>query len=202
MSLRRKYRLLEIATAICFVVATLSYSIGSNIIENQLAQPVEFRINHSHILSLGILLELINSIIVIAIGIFLFLRLQQFNRTITIYYVLSRTIEAVMLSLGSLLILNKNLEPLSIHNLFFNLAMITLGFCSLILFGFLIKKSIGPKQLFIIGVIGYLALVIYSLINLLSLSQSAPMWLFAPGAIFEVAFPIWLIVKGLPVEPI
>lgn len=202
MSLRRKYRLFEIAIAICFVLATISYSIGSSIIENELAQPAEFKTNHSRIMSLGISLELTNSIIVIAIGIFLFLRLQQVSRTILIGYVLSRTIEAVLLSLGSLLISSENFEPLSIHNLFFNLAMITLGLSSIILFGYFIKKSIGPKPLFVIGVIGYLSLIVYSLINLLSRSQSAPMWLFAPGAIFEVIFPIWLIAKGFPVEPI
>jgi len=199
MTSQKKNRFYEVFAAIGFLVATVSYSIGSNIMETAGADVVKNGAC-ANVLCVGFLLELINCVAVIIIGVLLFLRLREFNRPITLGYMLSRMIESLLLCVGGLLVLSGVNEALQMHALLFNLAMIILGVYSAIFCIFLFRSSIGPKWLFVIGVAGYVSLAIYAVINIVSSSETAPMLLFAPGAVFEIVFPIWLIVKGFNVK--
>lgn len=196
MNQQKKFRLYEIFAGIGFLLATISYSIGSGMVENAIAQIAEVKVGNLPMLGLGISLELLNSIAVIAIGILLFFRLKQKSKPVMFGYLLSRIVESVLLGTGSLLALSQISEPLNIHNLFFNIAMIILGIYSVIFCVYLVKWTIRTKWMFIIGVIGYGTLIIYAAINLVNPAQPAPMWLFGPGAVFEIIFPVWLIARG------
>lgn len=191
MTTQKENRLYEIFVAIGFILATISYSIGSNIMETGYSAAAG-----SAAIGIGYLLELVNSFVVTAIGVLLFLRLRQYSKPITMGYMLFRIMEAGLLCAGGLMILTGVNESLQIHEFLFNLAMIILGIYSALFCIFLIKWSVGPKWLFTFGVVGYLTLAVYAGINLITAGESAPMWLFAPGAVFEVAFPIWLVTKG------
>lgn len=200
MKTLRIERKLEIAAAISFIIATLSYGIGNAMINSAL---ISGALSSSN-LGIGVLLEIINSIAVMAIGLFIFERLKEKNRTVMLGYALSRVAEAVILIVGSISVLFAYVIPsneyanilIHSHEMFFSIAMLVLGVYSTYFCYYLLKNTNAPKLLMTLGMIGYVSTIIYGSINVLSLSPSATMILFAPGAIFEIAFPIWLIVKG------
>ncbi|CDZ75630.1 putative membrane protein [Peptoniphilus sp. ING2-D1G] len=190
-----KNRIYEITAGIAFLVATLSYSIGSFIVESELTKG-DFIQNPSNLISQGLILEFVNSIAVIIIGICIHLRFKKQFQKMTFYYLISRILEGVLLALGGILSIKAYNGSIEIHQMFFNLSMLILGIYSVFFFNHLRRKNIGPSWLMTLGTVGYLSLAIYSIVNVVGKSQIAPMLLFGPGAIFEIAFPLWLIFKG------
>jgi hypothetical protein len=76
----------------------------------------------------------------------------------------------------------------------FQIAMIALGLGSIPFCYLLYRTRLIPRALSVLGLIGYAALLIGGLLELFGLNLY--MIQFAPGALFELVFPIWLIVKG------
>lgn len=187
MTNTNNYRLYERIAGIGYLLATLCYSIGSGMVEGALINSDNTGSN----MTIGIFLELLNSIFVVVIGAMLYLRFKSLNQKIALGYLISRIAEGVLLALGSFS------GSLHLHNYYFNLAMLVLGLYSVFFFAYLIRISVDPKWLLVVGVIGYFSLLIYSGVNLVLGYNVAPMWLFGPGAVFEILFPIRLIMKGL-----
>jgi hypothetical protein len=130
MTQQKKYRLYEKLAAFVFLLATLCYSIGNNLVVSNLLDATGTQ--NTYLLFLGVSLELINSITVIGVGIMLFLRLRQYSKTITLGYLFSRIAEGLLLGIGSILALNPTNASLQQHSLFFNLAMTVLGIYSIV----------------------------------------------------------------------
>ena len=187
MTNTNNYRLYERIAGIGYLLATLCYSIGSGMVEGALINSDNTGSN----MTLGIFLELLNSIFVVVIGAMLYLRFKSLNQKIALGYLISRIAKGVLLALGSFS------GSLYLHNYYFNLAMLVLGLYRVFFFAYVIRFSVEPKWLLVVGVIGYLSLLIYSGVNLVLGYNVAPMWLFGPGAVFEILFPIRLIMKGL-----
>jgi len=193
-------RKLEIAIGVSFIIATICYASGSSMVAGALSNPL---VNLSA-LSTGVLLEIGNSIAVIALGVLFLERLKNKNRTLVIGYAITRAIEAVLLMVGSVVTLfalksssGETLEGLFVlHEAFFSVAMLVLGIYSTLFFVYLFKESVGPKWLMGLGVLGYLMTSIYALIMIGSGLTINPLILFAPGGIFEILLPLWLIFKG------
>lgn len=80
------------------------------------------------------------------------------------------------------------------HYLAFDFAMLALGLGSLMFCYLLYQSKLVPRFLSVIGLIGYAALAASSGLGFFGLDMR--MILYLPGAIFELLFPIWLIVKG------
>ena len=192
----QKKRTYEIIAGICFLLATVSYSIGSEIVEAALAAITDGTVQASF--TRGMLLELLNCAAVITIGAVLYLRLEQQLQSIAFGYLLSRTAEAILLAVGSFAGFLHPAGALALHGQLLNTGLLVLGIYSTVFCAVLVKRSIGPRWLMIVGTVGYIALAVYAAIGLLGTYGYDPMWLFAPGAVFEVVFPVWLILKGFP----
>jgi hypothetical protein len=167
----------EIIAGILFFVATLSYSIGDSLIANDLI--------------LGSFLQFLNIFSVIFIAVLLFPILKNIDIKSAKIYLISRSLEGLFLSFSviGMLFFSKD-----IYDFFFQIAMFSLTIGSLILlYKLYLKKSLNLIFI-IIGVLGYLGLGIWSLLELFSFSST--MLLFAPGAIFEIIFPLFLMFKG------
>jgi hypothetical protein len=200
MTITKNNRTFDIAIGICFILATLFYATGNGILTNMLAT----QIITSPLLGIGVILELLNSLAVIALGLLMYHRLKKTNQSILLGYAFSRVIEGVLLIVGSttalLALTLSDLHAISVvanlHTNFFNVAMLVLGIYSTFFFTYLLKKSIGPKLLMSLGVIAYLATTIYAALSIIFSPEIISILLFIPGGIFELLFPIWLIVKG------
>ncbi|MNI70316.1 hypothetical protein D3C73_1261240 [compost metagenome] len=84
------------------------------------------------------------------------------------------------------------------HYLLFDMAMLVLSLGSLLFCYILYRSRLVPRLLSMIGLIGYTGLLASSCLSLVGLDVGGA--LYIPGAIFELALPIWLIVKGFNVH--
>lgn len=209
-----------VLVGIFMLSATVVFIIGSGLIDSVLSHPEDLKHVYPNKTKLlvGMLLELLDAAFIFGIGMLMFPILKKHNEAIAIGYFGTRVIEAITLvmSILSLLILiplsrefidtgakgaaggsyYQTIETLVQHghNMAFQLAMLALGMGSLMFCYLLYTSKLIPRLLSVIGFIGYTALIVSSCLEIFGVEVG--MILFVPGAIFELIFPIWLIVKG------
>ncbi|MFB9326418.1 DUF4386 domain-containing protein [Paenibacillus aurantiacus] len=200
-----------------FLVSTASYLIGSGMLNAVLERP-EFLAGldaDRTDLVAGLLLELVNAIAVAGIGMLLYPMLRQHNEALALGYFGARIIEAsiLIISLAGPLVLialgedyaaaegaNRSYlraiaqAAVDAHFMLFELAMTVLSLGSLLLCYVLFRSKLVPRVLSLIGFIGYAGLLASSCLAIAGRDIGAV--LYIPGAIFEILFPLWLIVKG------
>jgi Domain of unknown function (DUF4386) len=76
----------------------------------------------------------------------------------------------------------------------FQVAMIALGLGSMPFCYLLYKTKLIPRYISVLGLIGYATLLTAALLEVFGYSTGLVLYL--PGALFEIVFPVWLIVKG------
>jgi len=192
MKLTINQRKHERVAAILFIIATLSYGIGSVGLEALVVKEASF----SLILPYA-LLEIMNSLAVIGIGVCFYLIFKEKHLKAARLYLLSRIGEGILLTIGTVLAVgvSGSKQALMLHDTFFALAMILLGVFSAGFFYYLMKRAIGPKWLNVVGLFGYQLLSVYALIYFIP-NTEASLVLFGPGAVFEIALPIYLLIRG------
>ena len=190
MTTRRR---IAIAVGVLFFTATISYGVGNALIASALDAPDDLSNPNTAQIGIGVLLEFINSAAVVGIGVLLFPILRRYSEGMALGYAGSRIIESVLLLVGALSALL--LLTLRWHDLTFQMAMISLGAGSLLLCYILYMAKLVPRAISVLGFVGYIALFVYGLSEILGLNIG--LVLFIPGGIFEIVFPLWLIVKGL-----
>lgn len=195
----------EIIIGVLFLLATASYMLGSGLVETAL-KITDFSLINAEQVKIGILLELINSAAVVGIAALIFPILRKYSEGLTIIYVSSRIIESALLliaAIGPLLLITLNqieAQQLSaMITLFasysFQMAMISLSAGSIFFCYVLYKNRLIPRTLSALGFIGYLLLLASSLLSIIGFENIT--LLYIPGALFEIIFPFWLIIKGL-----
>ena len=180
-------RRIAIAVGVLFFTATISYGVGNTLIASALEAPDEPQV------LIGVILEFINSVAVVGIAVLLFPILRRYSEGMALGYAGSRVIESVLLLVGALSALI--LLTLRWHELTFQMAMIVLGAGSLLLCYILYRVKLVPRAISVLGFVGYIALFAYGLLEIFGLNFLG-LVLFIPGGIFEIVFPLWLIVKG------
>jgi hypothetical protein len=78
--------------------------------------------------------------------------------------------------------------------------MIILGLGSLPFCYLLYQSRAIPRWLSVVGFIGYAALLAWGALEVSGYSVGYT--LFIPGALFEILFPLWIIVKGIIVPKV
>jgi len=128
---------------------------------------------------------------VLFIGAWLRKTLLQYNELVGNIYFLIRVFEAI--ALGSITL---NLIPtINVSNdLGYYLAMVVLGLGSIPMCMLLYKHEIAPKWLAMWGAAGYAIFAFGFFMELLGKNWS--MYLLGLGALWEITFAIWLIIKG------
>lgn len=201
MLLQRKY---EIIIGVLFLLATASYLLGSGLIDSAL-KITDFKNVDVNQVRTGVFLQLINSAAVVGIAALIFPILRKYSEGMTMIYVSSRIIESVLLlisAIGPLILITlkqddaKQLNSMImlLGNYSFQIAMISLSAGSIFLCYVLYKKKLIPRILSILGLVGYLLLLVSGLLSIIGFKDITS--LYIPGAIFEIIFPFWLIIKG------
>jgi hypothetical protein len=202
MKINRKY---SIAIGVLFLLAMASYMIGSEIVVSSLDIANGFANINVNTLKFGIVLEFINNAAVVGIASLMYPLLRKKNEWIATGYVASRIIESCLLMICSVCVLvlafaaPETMQQvggtlLIFRDLLFQMAMISLAAGSIFMCYVLYSKFSIPRILSLIGIIGYAALFLSGFLVLFGNSGSDI--LYIPGALFEIAFPILLIVKG------
>lgn len=197
---RSNKRKLEITAGVAFFIATLAYATGNGLLYTAITTQAVAQ--ESSKLALGGALELVNTFSVIMIGLCLWALLKPYKSKLANGYLISRIVEGFTLAIGALMPLFATTlsETALIQNreLTFFIAMLVLGLYSTYFFIKLINSSFVPKWLTLLGIVGYIGLTVYSVVGL-ALGQQW-MLLFVPGGLFEVVFPVYLIVKGTKLD--
>lgn len=205
-----------VIVGVLFLIATAAYISGNALIESMMNAPDYLKdvyLKKDQVI-LGVMLELINSVAVVGIAIVLFPILKRHNEKIALGYIGFRVMEAMLLivgTIGPLLRVKLSQEYIQAgapaHSYFhtigalaaegsflaFQLAMIVLGLYSLIFCTLLYRSKLIPRLLSVLGLIGYASLSASAIVELMGYNG---MVLYAPGALFEIIMPLWLIVKG------
>ena len=205
-----------IAVGALFLAATATYIVGSGLIAPALKSPDKLVSMNNTQLRIGVFLEFIDAAAVVAIGVLLLPILRQFSEPMAFGYAASRVIESVLImvsGLGALLLVPlseqypqvagsdpsqfRGVEQLltDSYSLAFQMAMVALGAGSLALCYVLYAGKFVPRALAVLGFVGYVSLFASAWLTLFGSDMG--LTLFAPGALFEIVFPLWLLVKGL-----
>lgn len=195
-----------------FLVAMVASLLGGGLVESVISAPEPFTAvsENETVLVVGVLLELVNAIAVIGIGVLMFTVLKRHNETQAVGYLSLRIVEAVFCSLIvvsplSLIRLGQNqpqasavlsiAERASISGL---LVPIFFSLGALLLYFSLIQSKLLPR---FIPIWGLAAAVLILTLNLLSTfgleaGMGISMIFALPIILNEIFMGIWLIAKG------
>jgi len=180
-----------IIVGLLFLVSTLTFMIGSNLIQSFLIDETQ---NKSPLI-LSVILEIICGVAVVGIGVLMFPILKMFNKRLAFGYVIFRVIECTIIIVGGIYLL-------FLLKLMWKYEMIIFVFTALggLIFSYLLYLSkLIPRYLSGLGIIGYAILflgVALNMFGLLNINDGAGMLIYLPGGLFELFLPLWLFVKG------
>jgi hypothetical protein len=168
-------RLRQIAAGVLFLIATASYIVG-----NSLLTPAM----HGSDRIPGVLLELVDAAAALGIALLLMPFLQRVSAAAALAYLVARIVEAGLVAVSAV-----GSVPFAFAAAMVALAVGSFGLCYALYAGGLV-----PRALSVLGFLGYAALFVSGSLTLLGSDMAT--WLFIPGAVFEIVFPLWLIVRG------
>jgi hypothetical protein len=182
---------IAIIIGLLFLVSTLTFMIGSNLIQSF---QIDATRNKSPLI-LGVILEIICGVAVAGIGVLMFPMLKLFNKRLALGYVVFRVIECTIIIVGGI-------HLLSLLKLMWKYEMIIFVFTALggLMFSYLLFQSkLIPRYFSGLGIIGYAMLllgVVLDMFNIFNINDGAGMLIYLPGGLFELFLPIWLFIKG------
>jgi hypothetical protein len=184
-------RRIAIIVGLLFLVSTLTFMIGSKLIQSFLIDDTH---NKSQLI-LGVTLEMLCGFAVVGIGVLMFPILKMFNRRLALGYIIFRVIECTIIIVSGIYLL-------SLLRLMWKYEMIIFVFTALggLIFSYLLYLSkLIPRYLSGLGIIGYAILffgVVLNMFGLININDGPGMLIYLPGGLFELFLPLWLFVKG------
>jgi hypothetical protein len=182
------------AVGILMLAGFLTYGVGSAI-ATTIAGSADARTSNAAFAA-GTLSMLLNSAVVISMGVLMFPILQRHNRPIALSYLFTRLWEGVGLAIGVVSLISLT-GPAAIDANFlaYNIAMAGLGIGSLFFCSLLFRSRLVPRFLAAWGFIGYATMAAGCFLELLGFAGAGIVSVI-PGGLFEVAFGVWLIARG------
>lgn len=180
-----------IIVGLLFLISTLAFMIGSNLIQSFL---IDITQSKSPLIP-GVILEIICGIAIVGIGVLMFPILKLFNKRLALGYVIFRVIECTIIIVGGIYLL-------SLLKFMWKYEMIIFVFTAMggLIFSYLLFLSkLIPRYLSVLGIIGYIMLflgTILDMLYLININEGAGMFIYIPGGLFELFLPIWLFIKG------
>ena len=174
-------------TGILFLTAMVASLVGGGIIETTRDNSNVF------LFTTGIILETVNALAVLGIGILLFPIIKKFHKNGARFYLSLRILESVAcLAAPLVLVLFANSSALRVS---FTGTLIPLFFCcgAVVLYTVLYVYRLLPCFISIWGFIGVAGIIVLNLVNI---ELNAGMLLALPIILNEILLGTWLIIKG------
>ena len=204
-----------------FLLGFLSYGVGNALVASVLGAPdfLSTMSAHQTTLVLGAFLMLLNSVVVVGIGVLFFPILENHGKRTALAYLASRMVEAILLAIGVLSLLM--IPPLAQHGvaaggtsaawatalgslavqantMAYQIAEMSLGLGGIFLCALLFRVRLIPRWLAGWGLIGYAILLAGFIAEIFGIHISL---IFSiPGGLFELALGFWLLIKGFQPE--
>lgn len=195
----RTIRATAIVVGVLFLVQTSSYLAGDVLVRAALDDLSDVNASQAR---LGALLQFVNVVAVIGIGVLMFPVLRKLREAMALGYTATKVMEAALLLVSCLFaLLVFSDSPAGLRTSFFEgydvafqLAMISLGTGSLLFMYLLYAYRLVPRVLSALGALGYVALFASGWLEIAGVNVAE--FLYIPGGLFELAFPLWLIIRG------
>jgi len=182
---------IAVAVGILFFFQLITFLIGSSLIETYLEGG-----GSRTTLTMGVLLEMLAGVAVVAIGVLMYRVLKTVDRKLALGYPVMRVLEFTVSAILAVYLLSQ-LQEFPNHLLW---VYIPTGIGGLILNYLFFTSRMVPRPIAVLGLIGYSLLLLVVPLDLLGVveeSSGAGLALLIPGALYEfVILPIWLIAKG------
>lgn len=203
-----------------FLIAMVASILGGSLIEAVIAVPdylTAISENETQVL-IGVLLELMNAIAVLGIGVLMYPIFKRYNQTIALGYLGFRIIETVfctviVISPLSLLLLSREFiqtgaadasDYLTVGALSIAgrasvaglLIPIFLSLGGLLLYTLLYQSKLLPRFIAVWGFIGAVLILLWNLLETFGIHISAGMVLALPIILNEIFLGFWLIIRG------
>jgi hypothetical protein len=182
---------IAVTVGILFFFQLITFLIGSSMIQTYLDGDAG-----RATLTMGVLLEMLAGLAVVAIGILMYRVLKVVDRKLALGYPIMRVLEFAISAILAGYLLSQ-LQEFPNHLLW---VYIPTGIGGLILNYLLFTSRIIPRPIAVLGLIGYTLLLLVVPLDLVGAVEEGSGTGFAlllPGALYEfVILPIWLIAKG------
>ena len=144
---------------------------------------------------LGMFLEVISGLAVIAIAVLMYPLFKPYHKTVSIWYLVFRGIEGGLMIIAGILFLSYSALLLEIRDGIYAGHAYIFAIAALIFYFLLYQSKLIPRWLSVWGVIAAILLI---LVNLLEVTGLIPglMVLYLPIILNELVLAIWLMVKG------
>src|SRR3954471_2894 len=189
-SLRQTARIV----GVLFLAGYVTYGVG-NLIATGIVDSAD-RSDSTALFVAGIALMLLNSALVIGIGVLMFPILRPHNKAIAAGYLGTRIFEGTVLAIGVLsLIVLTGSDAIDANAAFYSVAEAGLGIGSLFFCALLFRTRLVPRWLAVWGFIGCACFAGANLLELFGVAGAGLVGTI-PGGLFELTFGIWLIARG------
>lgn len=199
-------------------IVSAGFLVESNIIAGNDAGTVSNIKAHELLFRVGILGEIIMYALVVLLSLALYVILKTVNRHLALLALLWRLGEAitgaVVTVLGGLIPLlllagDARLEPdqvqalvglfLDVRATGLDVVLIFVGMGGTLFCYLFYRSRYVPRILAAWGMFTYLSMLVLAITSMLqpNLSQTVKMIFYAPGALFEILFGLWLLIKGV-----
>ena len=144
---------------------------------------------------LGMFLEVISGLAVIAIAILMFPLFKPYNKTASLWYLVFRGIEGGLMIIAGILFLSHSPLLLEIRDGIYVGHAYIFAVAALIFYFLLYQSNLVPRWLSVWGVIAAILLIVVNLLEVMGLIPGL-MILYLPIILNELVLAIWLMVKG------
>ena len=206
---------------IFFIITFLAYGIGSGLIQSIITTPdflSSVYANQTKIVGGVILMAVVHTFLNIGLPIIMLPILEPYNKRLAYGYLSAAIAATTILAVGTLFLLlliplsdaymnaGSTAEPYfetmgillkqgSFYAYHMGMALWAIG--GLLFVSVLYKSKLIPRPLSILGIVGYIVLVLGSVLEISGHNSVVEIVSVIPGGIFEIGLSIWLIVKGL-----
>jgi hypothetical protein len=192
---RRSHRGTAVLVGMLFLTSTAAFAVGSSLLAAHFSASSSAR---STLLA-GVLLEVYTGLAVVGIGLAMLPLLRRHDARLARAYLALRVLEcsAIVLAGASMLATGRELQH-------YELLIYSFTAVGGIIFSYLLYVSeLVPRGLSLLGILGYVVLGVgipAALVGLADLDSGWGTLFFVPGALFELALPLLLLVKGFSVD--
>jgi hypothetical protein len=144
---------------------------------------------------LGMFLEVISGLAVIAIAILMFPLFRPYNKKTSFWYLVFRGIEGGLMIIAGILFLSYSALLLEIRDGIYVGHAYIFAVAALIFYYLLYQSKLIPRWISVWGVIAAILLILVNLLEVMGIIP-ALMILYLPIILNEVVLAIWLMVKG------